>query len=116
VGITIAPFTTPPGKYVSMPRIDVRNIGHLRNSEYDPTGSEIDGAGSDESAGLAGSRRARPPEQPISFARQNDDAVATLDKPVRTIPWMFFSGMAGVTAAGVLRRPAGRAQAPTVAF
>src|SRR3954451_5483004 len=36
-------------------------------------------------------------ENQISFARQYyNDAVATLNKLVRTIPWMFFSGMAGV--------------------
>jgi LemA protein len=42
--------------------------------------------------------------------------VATLDKPVRTIPWMFFSGMAGVTQREFYKAPAGRAQAPTVPF
>ena len=47
-------------------------------------------------------------ENQISFARQYyNDAVATLNKLVRTIPWMFFSGMAGVDQRDVLRR-AGR--------
>jgi LemA protein len=36
-------------------------------------------------------------ENQISFARQYyNDAVATLNKQTQTIPWMFFTGIAGV--------------------
>src|SRR3954470_755925 len=56
-------------------------------------------------------------ENQISFARQYyNDAVATLNKLVRTIPWMFFSGMAGVHEREVYEAPAGQEQAPTVQF
>ena len=56
-------------------------------------------------------------ENQISFARQYyNDAVATLNKLVRTIPWMFFSGMAGVRQREFYDAPAGQEQAPTVSF
>ncbi len=56
-------------------------------------------------------------ENQISFARQYyNDAVATLNKLVRTIPWMFFSGMAGVHVREFYEAPAGQEQAPTVQF
>ncbi len=56
-------------------------------------------------------------ENQISFARQYyNDAVATLNKLVRTIPWMFFSGMAGVRRREFYEAPAGQEQAPTVQF
>ena len=56
-------------------------------------------------------------ENQISFARQYyNDAVATLNKLVRTIPWMFFSGMAGVYQREFYDAPAGQEQAPTVQF
>ena len=56
-------------------------------------------------------------ENQISFARQYyNDAVATLNKLVRTIPWMFFSGMAGVRQREFYDAPAGQEQAPTVQF
>src|SRR6478672_1535010 len=56
-------------------------------------------------------------ENQISFARQYyNDAVATLNKLVRTIPWMFFSGMAGVHQRDFYDAPAGQEQAPTVQF
>ena len=56
-------------------------------------------------------------ENQISFARQYyNDAVATLNKLVRTIPWMFFSGMAGVGQRDFYDAPAGQEQAPTVQF
>src|SRR5690242_7857116 len=56
-------------------------------------------------------------ENQISFARQYyNDAVATLNKLVRTIPWMFFSGMAGVGTRDFYEAPAGQEQAPTVQF
>jgi LemA protein len=56
-------------------------------------------------------------ENQISFARQYyNDAVATLNKLVRTIPWMFFSGVAGVRERAFYDAPAGQDQAPTVQF
>jgi LemA protein len=56
-------------------------------------------------------------ENQISFARQfYNDAVATLNKLVRTIPWMFFSGIAGVHQREFYDAPAGQEQAPTVQF
>lgn len=56
-------------------------------------------------------------ENQISFARSYyNDAVAKLNKLVRTIPWMFFSGIAGVTTRQFYDAPAGQEQAPTVSF
>ena len=56
-------------------------------------------------------------ENQISFARQYyNDAVATLNKLVRTIPWMFFSGVARVGQREFYEAPAGQEQAPTVQF
>ena len=56
-------------------------------------------------------------ENQISFARQYyNDAVATLNKLVRTIPWMLFSGVAGVGQRQFYDAPAGQEQAPTVQF
>ena len=56
-------------------------------------------------------------ESQISFARQYyNDAVATLNKLVRTIPWMFFAGVAGVGQRDFYDAPAGQEQAPTVQF
>src|SRR6478609_11157887 len=56
-------------------------------------------------------------ENQISFARQYyNDAVATLNKLVRTIPWMLFSGMAGVHQREFYEAPSGQEQAPTVQF
>jgi len=45
-----------------------------------------------------------------------NDAVATLNTLVRTIPWMFFSGIAGVGQRQFYDAPAGQEQAPTVQF
>jgi LemA protein len=56
-------------------------------------------------------------ENQISFARQYyNDAVATLNKLVRTIPWMFFAGVAGVGQRDFYDAPAGQEQAPSVQF
>jgi LemA protein len=56
-------------------------------------------------------------ENQISFARQYyNDAVATLNKLVRTVPWMFFSGIASVGQREFYEAPAGQEQAPTVQF
>jgi LemA protein len=52
-------------------------------------------------------------ENQISFARQYyNDAVATLNKLVATIPWMLFTGMAGVKAREFYEAPAGSDVAP----
>ena len=56
-------------------------------------------------------------ENQISFARQYyNDAVATLNKLVATIPWMLFVGMAGVKAREFYEAPAGSDVAPKVDF
>ena len=56
-------------------------------------------------------------ENQLSFARQYyNDAVATLNKLVRTIPWMLFSGMAGVGTRKFYDAPTGHEEAPKVAF
>src|SRR3954451_19292005 len=56
-------------------------------------------------------------ENQISFARQYyNDAVATLNKLTRTIPWMFFTGIAGVHSRDFYQAPEGQAQAPQVHF
>ena len=56
-------------------------------------------------------------ENQISFARQYyNDAVATLNKLVQTIPWMFFAGIAKVTKRDFYKAPEGQQTAPTVSF
>ena len=56
-------------------------------------------------------------ENQISFARQYyNDAVATLNKLVTTIPWMFFTGIAGVHSRDFYQAPEGQDQAPQVSF
>jgi LemA protein len=56
-------------------------------------------------------------ENQISFARQYyNDAVATLNKLVSTIPWILFVGMAGVKAREFYEAPAGSDVAPKVDF
>ena len=56
-------------------------------------------------------------ENKISFARQYyNDAVAKLNGLVRTIPWMFLSGIAGVKAREFYAAPEGQATPPTVSF
>jgi LemA protein len=56
-------------------------------------------------------------ENQLSFARQYyNDAVATLNKLVTTIPWMFFSGVAGVRTRRFYDAPEGHEQAPRVQF
>ena len=56
-------------------------------------------------------------ENQISFARQfYNDAVATLNKLVATIPWMLLVGMAGVKAREFYEAPAGSDVAPKVDF
>jgi LemA protein len=56
-------------------------------------------------------------EDKISFARQYyNDAVARLNSVVRTIPWLLFTGMAGVHAREFYDAPDGQDTAPTVTF
>ena len=56
-------------------------------------------------------------ENQISFARQYyNDAVATLNKLVVTIPWMLLVGMAGVRTREFYEAPAGSDVAPKIDF
>jgi LemA protein len=56
-------------------------------------------------------------ENQISFARQYyNDAVAKLNTLVRNIPWMFFTGIAGVHAREFYEAPAGSTEVPRVEF
>ena len=56
-------------------------------------------------------------ENQLSFARQYyNDAVATVNKLVQTIPWMFFSGLAKVGTRKFYQAPEGQQQAPRVQF
>ena len=53
-------------------------------------------------------------ENQISFARQYyNDAVAKLNTLVRTIPWMFFTGIAGVHEREFYDGPGGSRTSPT---
>ena len=42
--------------------------------------------------------------------------MATLNKLVQTIPWMFFAGIAKVTKRDFYKAPEGQQTAPTVSF
>ncbi|CAN5184987.1 LemA family protein [soil metagenome] len=56
-------------------------------------------------------------EDKLSFARQYyNDAAATLNTLVKTIPWMFFSGIASVKERAFYEAPAGQTAPPTVSF
>ncbi|WP_183095315.1 LemA family protein [Nocardioides stalactiti] len=56
-------------------------------------------------------------EDQIAFARQYyNDATAQLNQSVRTIPWMFFSGVAGVKEREFYDAPAEHTAAPGVEF
>ncbi|MCW2841952.1 MAG: LemA family protein [Aeromicrobium sp.] len=56
-------------------------------------------------------------EDKISFARQYyNDAVASLNKIVQTIPWLLFTGLAGVKAREFYNAPEGQETAPSVSF
>ncbi len=56
-------------------------------------------------------------EDTLSFARQYyNDAVASLNNIVRTIPWLLFAGLAGVSAREFYDAPEGHAAPPTVTF
>ena len=56
-------------------------------------------------------------EDQIAFARQYyNDATAQLNQSVRTIPWMFFSGVAGVKEREFYDAPTEHTAAPGVEF
>src|SRR3954447_15234749 len=56
-------------------------------------------------------------ENQISFARQYyNDAVVTLNKLTATIPWLFFTGIAGVHSRDFYQAPEGQEHAPQVQF
>ena len=56
-------------------------------------------------------------ENQLSFARQYyNDAVAKQNKSVRTVPWMFFTGIAGVGTRDFYDAPEGQEAPPTVSF
>ncbi len=56
-------------------------------------------------------------ENQLSFARQfYNDAAATLNTSVSTIPWMFFSGIAGVGKKAFYEAPETAQAPPTVQF
>lgn len=56
-------------------------------------------------------------ENKLSFARQYyNDAVRALNELVRTIPWLFFTGVAGVTEREFYEAPAGQETPPAVQF
>jgi LemA protein len=56
-------------------------------------------------------------ENQIAFARQYyNDAVASLNKLVVTLPWLLFTGVAGVHKREFYDAPEGQQTAPTVQF
>lgn len=56
-------------------------------------------------------------EDKLSFARQYyNDAARKLNELVRTIPWLFFTGIAGVSARPFYEAPTGQDAPPTVSF
>jgi LemA protein len=56
-------------------------------------------------------------ENQLAFARQYyNDAAAQLNTAVRTIPWMFFTGIAGVKQRDFYDAPAAQETPPTVQF
>ena len=56
-------------------------------------------------------------ESQLAFARQYyNDAAASLNTAVRTIPWMFFTGIAGVHKRDFYDAPAAQETPPTVQF
>ena len=56
-------------------------------------------------------------ENKLSFARQYyNDATSRLNQAVQTIPWMLFSGMAGVKAREFYQAPEGNVAPPQVQF
>jgi LemA protein len=56
-------------------------------------------------------------ENQLAFARQYyNDSVTTLNTLISTVPWMFFSGMAGVHRRDFFEAPGDYEQPPTIDF
>ncbi|MEI2810384.1 MAG: LemA family protein [Nocardioides sp.] len=56
-------------------------------------------------------------ENQVSFARQYyNDAARTVNQLVRTLPWMLFAGVAGVSERPFYEAPAGQENPPKVEF
>jgi LemA protein len=56
-------------------------------------------------------------ENQLAFARQYyNDAAATLNTMIRTIPWMFFAGVTGVSKRAFYEAPIGQENPPQVSF
>jgi LemA protein len=56
-------------------------------------------------------------ENQLAFARQfYNDAVSQQNQTVRTIPWLFFTGVAGVHEREFYNAPEGQEAAPSVSF
>ena len=56
-------------------------------------------------------------ENQVSFARQYyNDAARTVNQLVRTLPWMLFAGVAGVSERPSYEAPAGQENPPKVEF
>jgi len=56
-------------------------------------------------------------ENQLAFARQYyNDAAAKQNTVVRTLPWLFFTGIAGVHARDFYNAPEGQEAPPTVSF
>ena len=56
-------------------------------------------------------------ENQLAFARQYyNDAAATVNRLVATVPWMFFAPMAGVRRREFYEAPAGQETPPAVSF
>ncbi len=56
-------------------------------------------------------------ENQVSFARQYyNDAVATLNTLIVTVPWMFFNGLAKVSEREFYQAPEGQSAPPQVSF
>jgi LemA protein len=56
-------------------------------------------------------------ENQLAFARQfYNDAVSQQNQTVRTIPWLFFTGIAGVQQREFYNAPEGQEAAPSVSF
>ncbi|MCL2532946.1 MAG: LemA family protein [Nocardiaceae bacterium] len=56
-------------------------------------------------------------EDQLAFARQYyNDAAGRLNSSLRTIPWMFFAGAAGVSRRDFYTAPVGAGRPPTVSF
>ena len=62
-------------------------------------------------------RKLADTENQLAFARQYyNDAAASLNQRVVTVPWMFFTGVAGVAERPFYRAPQGQDAPPPVQF